>query len=171
VTVSVSTYASQPVQVLGAVSRSGLYYLQGPTSVLQMLSIAGGVQSEGVDEIRVTHDGEQGTTVVLPYEDLLSQGADTLMLQAGDVVFVPQSLVSVMGSVGKPGELTLREGLTLSRSLAAAGGPLPTANLRKVFVLRGEERLRFNVRKILDGKAPDILLLAGDRVIVHESVF
>ncbi|MFH1463041.1 MAG: polysaccharide biosynthesis/export family protein [Pseudomonadota bacterium] len=171
VTVSVSTYASQPVQVLGAVSKPGLYFLQGPTTVLQILSIAGGVKSEGVDEVRVTHGGEEGDTVVLPYERLLSQGVDSLNLTAGDVVFVPQSLVSVMGSVSKPGEITFREGLTLTRAIAAAGGAEATANLRKVFVLRGEARLRVNVRKVLDGKEPDPPLLAGDRVVVKESVF
>jgi polysaccharide export outer membrane protein len=171
VTVSVETYASQPVQVLGAVSKPGLYFLQGPTTVLQILSLAGGVNSEGVNEVRVAQGGELGETIVLTYEQLLTSGAEVFTLSAGDVVFVPQSLVSVMGSVSRPGEITFREGITLSRSIASAGGALPTANLRKVYVLRGDERIRVNVRRILDGRDVDFPLLAGDRVVIKESVF
>jgi len=171
VTVSVTTYASQPVQVLGAVSKPGVYFLQGPTTVLEILSLAGGVDDSGVDEVRITHESGQGDTVVIPYERLLAPGTESVALAAGDIVFVPQSVVSVMGSVAKPGEITLREGLTVSRALAAAGGALPTANLRKVWVLRGEERTAINVRKVLDGKQADFVLSAGDRVIVDESMF
>jgi len=171
VTVSVTTYASQPVQVLGAVSKPGVYFLHGPTTVLEILSLAGGVDDQGVDEIRITHGGGQGDTVVLPYEQLLAQGAGSIALAAGDVVFVPQSLVSVVGCVGKPGEIALREGLTVSRAIAAAGGALPTAYLRKVWILRGDQRTAVNLRKILDGKETDHPLVAGDRVIVNESVF
>lgn len=171
VTTSVATYASQPVQVIGAVVQPGLYYLQGPTNVLQLLAIAGGVDSEGVIEVRITRGGEDGETMVLPYERLLSLGTNATALEAGDIVFVPQSLVTVMGKVGKPGDLTFREGLTLSRCIAAMGGPLPTANMRKVFVLRGEERIVVNIRRILDGKDTDLPLQAGDRIIVNQSVF
>ncbi|MEE2751085.1 MAG: polysaccharide biosynthesis/export family protein, partial [Myxococcota bacterium] len=43
VTVSVEVFASQPVQVLGAVSEPGVYHLKGGTSVIQVLSEAGGI--------------------------------------------------------------------------------------------------------------------------------
>ena len=171
VTVSVSAYGSQPVQVLGAVSSPGLYFLQGPTTVLDMLSLAGGLNTEGVNEVRITRGGDDGETFVLLYEQLLSRTDDPFILLAGDVVFVPQSLVSVMGSVSKPGELTFREGLTVSRSIAAVGGALPTANLRKVYILRGDQRIRVNVKRILDGTDPDVPLIAGDQIFINVSVF
>ncbi len=171
VTVSVSTYASQPVQVHGAVSRPGMYFLQGPTTVLQILSLAGGASGEGLDEVRITRGGEDGETIIVTAEMLLVSGPDATMVAAGDVVFVPQSLVSIMGHVGKPGEITFREGLMLSSALAAAGGALPTGNMRKVHVLRGDIRIQVNVRKILAGKISDFPLEAGDRVIVKQSVF
>lgn len=171
VTVSVSTYASRPVQVHGAVAKPGMYFLQGPTTALQILSLAGGASGEGLDEVRITRGGEGGETIVVSAEQLVLQGADAVMLAAGDIVFVPQSLVSIMGHVGKPGEITFREGLNLSSALAAAGGALPTANLRKVHVLRGDVRIQVNVRKILAGKQSDFQLHAGDRVIVKQSVF
>ena len=171
VTVSVITYASQPVQVHGAVANPGMYFLQGPTTVLQILSLAGGASGEGLDEVRISRGGEDGETIIVNAEQLLVQGPGAVMLAAGDIVFVPQSLVSIMGHVGKPGEITFREGLTLSSALAAAGGALPTANLRKVHVLRGDIRIQVNLRKVLAGKQSDFVLVAGDRVIVKQSVF
>ncbi len=170
VTVSVDTYASQPVQVMGAVGKPGLYFLQGPTTVLQMLSMAGGIAADGVDEVRISRRGEDKPLVV-PFEKLLSEGGVAMMLEAGDVVFVAQGIISVLGMVGKPGEITFRDGLTLSSALAAVGGPLTTANLRKVFVLRGDARIQVNVKRILDGKSTDFLLEPGDRVFVPEGVF
>jgi polysaccharide export outer membrane protein len=170
VTVSVDTYASQPVQVMGAVGKPGLYFLQGPTTVLQMLSQAGGIAADGVDEVRISRRG-QDRPLVVPFEELLSEGGVAMMLEAGDVVFVAQGIISVLGMVGKPGEITFRDGLTLSSALAAVGGAKTTANLRKVYVLRGDDRLLVNVKKILDGKDPDFALLPGDRVFVPEGMF
>ena len=43
VIVSVKEYLSQKVQVLWAAERPGVYYLTGPTSVLEVLSKAGGL--------------------------------------------------------------------------------------------------------------------------------
>lgn len=169
VTVWLSAYHSQPVQVLGAVSKPGLYFLHKPTTVLQILSEAGGVSKDGVNEVRITHGGMKDQVVVVPYDQLMTQGVGEFALSAGDIVFVPQSLVSVMGRVGKPGEISFREGLTVSQSIAAAGGALSTAALGRVYILRGDERIRVNLRKILSGKGVDIVVKPGDRIFVPES--
>lgn len=169
VTVAVAAYRSQPVQVLGAVAKPGLYFLRGPTTVMQILSEAGGVHVDGVNEVRVTKGGREDQLTVLPYDRLLAQGGAEQMLAGGDIVFVPQSLVSVMGSVGKPGEIAFREGLTVSNCIAAAGGALPTANLGRLYILRGEKRIKVNLRKVLSGRAEDIVLMPGDRLFVPES--
>lgn len=169
VSVWLAAYRSQPVQVLGDVARPGVYYLRGPTTVLQILSEAGGVSRAGVNEIRVTRGGEGGTVTLLAYDLLLSQRSPDLPLQAGDIVFVPQSLVAVMGQVARPGEIAWRDGLTVSGSIAAAGGANPVADLGRVVVLRGDVRMRVNVRRILRGRAADVPLEPGDRVYVRES--
>jgi polysaccharide export outer membrane protein len=169
VTVSVATFHSQPVQVLGAVGKPGLYYLRGPTSVMQILSEAGGAAQQGVNEIRITRGGEGGQVVVLPYEQLLTGGTSDLALGTGDIVFVPQSLVTVIGKVGKPGEVAFRDGMTVANAIAGAGGAESTANLGRVYILRGDQRIEVNLRKVLAGKTPDVALQPGDRVYVPES--
>ena len=169
ITVSIAEYRSQPVQVLGAVAKPGVYFLRGQTSVLEILSQAGGVARDGVNEVRVTHSGQTEPSVVLPYDQLLAQGSAQVDLVAGDVVFVPQSLVSVMGMVGKPGEIAYRDNLTISSCIAAAGGALPTADIGRIYVLREGVRTRVNLRKILSGKEEDIVLKPGDKIVVGES--
>lgn len=168
ITVAVADYHSQPVQVLGAVGRPGVYYLHGPTTVLQILGEAGGVSRDGVDEVKISHGDDQG--LLVPFDQLRATGDSAIRVVAGDVVTVPQSLVTVMGQVGKPGEILFREGLTISQAIAAAGGASPSANLGRVYVLRGEQRIRVSLRKILSGKAIDVPVQVGDRIFVGESI-
>ena len=125
VTAWLDAYLSQPVQVLGAVAEPGLYYLKGPTTVLQMLSEAGGVEQEGVTEVRITHSEQEGDVTALPYEQLLASGEGNITLRGGDIVFVPASRVYVMGQVAEPGDIAFHEDLTISTCIAAAGGGSP----------------------------------------------
>ena len=171
VTVSLDGFRSQPVSVLGAVKSPGLYYLEGPTTVLQMLSKAGGVSSDGFDALRLTRAGNENDVVMIPYQPLLSEGRDNLILGAGDVLFVPDLTVTVLGSVKSPGDVPYKEGLTVSRCLAAAGGATDVANLGRVYIQRGDQRVRINVRRVLAGKDADMEVLSGDRIFVKESVF
>ena len=171
VTAWLETYQSQPVQVIGAVSEPGMYYLKGNTTVLQMLSEAGGMKLEGIDEVRITHGGEGGEVTVLSYGRLIADGEGNILLSGGDIVFVPELLISIIGQVESPGDIAFRKGMTVSTGLAAAGGPLATANLGRIYILRGEERIRVNLRKILKGRVEDVPLQADDRVLVRESVF
>jgi protein involved in polysaccharide export with SLBB domain len=146
-----------------------VYFLRGPTTLMQLLSEAGGVAPAGVNEVRVSRNDQPDSVAVIEYEQLLRGGSADRRVAGGDIVFVPQSLVSVMGQVGKPGEVSFREGLTVSQCVAAAGGHLPTAALGNLYILRGDKRIRVNLRRILAGNADDLVLEAGDRLYVPES--
>lgn len=171
VTAWLASYQSQPVQVIGAVSAPGMYYLKGSTTVLQVLSEAGGMKLDGIDEVRITRSDETGEATVLSYEEMISSGEGNVTLHGGDIVFVPELLISVIGQVEQPGALAFRKGMTVSTGLAAAGGAMPTANLGRVYILRGDERIQVNVRKILKGRTADVSLEADDRILVQESFF
>lgn len=171
VTAWLQGYNSKPVQVLGAVGKPGLYHLKGETTVLELLTEAGGVAGAGVDEIRITHGEEGDKVTMVPYDALLERGEGNLTLSAGDIVFVPELRVSVMGAVKAPGDVAFRDDLTITTCLAGAGGALPVANLGRVYILRDGKRIRVNMRKVLSGKAEDVPMVAGDRVFVRESAF
>lgn len=168
VTVRIVQYGSREVQVLGAVKQPGVYYLNGPTSLIDMLAQAGGISKESIKEVQVRREGQEPILVQL--DQLVSSGAGDLFLQKADVVYVPEGrVVWVGGEVSRPGEVAFLEGLTLTQAITMAGSWKPTALKSTVYVLRDGERMQVNVRRILKAKEADILLQPGDQVEVPES--
>ena len=175
VTVQVEQYTSQPVQVLGAVKKADTYFLQGPTRVLDLLAMAGGVESDkSSSEVHITRtvDSRSGT-VVVDMQELMTGGVGNYRLQAGDVVNILEGKVFyVGGEVGKPGEIAWKGGITVTRALALAGGSKASANLRKATVTRTDgTQITVNIRRIMKGKERDVPLAAGDQLFVGESPF
>jgi polysaccharide export outer membrane protein len=171
VTVQVMEHRSQRVDVTGAVKTPGEYYLQGPTSLLQLLSRAGGIDSiKSIGEVRVRHaDGEE---LVVNYTDLASSATGDVALQAGDVILVPEGQqVFVGGEVKQPGALLFAEGLTVTQALTRVGGPSDFARLRGAYILRDGDRIVINLKRILDGRDSTIVMQPGDQLYLRKSVF
>lgn len=78
--------------------------------------------------------------------------------------------IYVLGRVSKPGEYRVKSQLTALQALALAGGFTPYANERAVKILRRKGDVDvlypFNYRDVLKGKAADIALEPGDRLMV-----
>jgi polysaccharide biosynthesis/export protein len=74
----------------------------------------------------------------------------------------------IQGEVLKPGSYPLVVPTTVMEGLANAGGFKDFANTKKIAILRGTERLRFNYKEVRGGKRLDqnILLQPGDQIIV-----
>ncbi len=74
----------------------------------------------------------------------------------------------IQGEVLRPGAYPLVVPTTVMEGLANAGGFRDFANLRKITILRGLERLRFNYKEVRSGKhlEQNILLQPGDQIIV-----
>ncbi len=174
VTLQLERYGSQPVQVLGAVAQPGVVYLQGPTTLRQMLALVGGVIAEkAVKEVRLQRGANGGAQVtVVKLDRLLADGEGDLLLQGGDVVNVVEGMVVyVSGEVEKSGTVPFWDGLTVTRALAEAGGPTNFAKLREAYVMRDGERISFNLKRLLQGRETDIVLQAGDQLVIEESMF
>src|SRR5207248_5832078 len=95
-----------------------------------------------------------------------------------DVISVPRAeLVYVLGDVTKAGALALDNGdrISIMEALSTSGGLLRTAAPAKARILRvvkdspRREELPVDLRKIQDGKADDLQLLAGDILFVPGS--
>lgn len=96
--------------------------------------------------------------------------------------FVPEAEVSVslkemnsfkvylLGKVSKPGEYRVKSQLTALQALAMAGGFTAYANERGVKILRRQGNqdlvLTFDYRGVMAGKAADVKLMPGDRLLV-----
>lgn len=169
VQVQVGSFASKPVRVLGAVKKPGVYPLSGPTSVLELIALAGGMATDGVSEVRITRRGLLEPLVIRL--DEVGGDESAWMLQDGDTVQVPPpKVVYVAGEVVKPGAVAYGEGLTISQAIILAGGAKPTARLRRVWIKRGDEQIRVNLKRVLQGRDPDIVLKPDDQVLLSESV-
>ncbi len=74
----------------------------------------------------------------------------------------------IQGEVNKPGSYPLVIDTTVLEALVNAGGFREFANSKKIVILRGSERLKFNYREVTKGKKMDqnILVKPGDQIIV-----
>ncbi len=72
------------------------------------------------------------------------------------------------GQVNRAGEYALVVPTTILEAISKAGGVQEFANTKKIYVLRGDKRIRFNLKDVLRGKnmAQNIHLEPGDHVVV-----
>ena len=170
--VAVKVYGSQPVQVLGSVKQPGSVHLTGKMTVLDVIGEAGGVTGSGVAEVRVQFQDETKGSVTISVDEMLKDSSRNLRLSAGDVVHVSEGMVVyVSGEVNKPGAVPFTEGITISQALSRSGGTKRTARTREAYILRGEQRININLKKILKGKAADVALRPDDQIVLQEAVF
>ena len=93
ITVSIKAALGNTVSVIGQVAKPGELVLAHPTTVMQALSMAGGLTpyaSEG-RIIVLRHEGDKETAVAFPYSDVArGESLDSnIVLRPSDVVVVP----------------------------------------------------------------------------------
>ena len=186
ITVSVDTYKSQKVFVVGEVRTPGTYALSGDMNLVEALARAGSTLPTASGEAIVVHP-EAGqtpsgptlpTAVINDSEDNvvrvdlrdLQNGAfsQNAMLRDGDTIFVPRAeSVYVFGHVKNPGAYAMQQrNTTVLQALSLAGGVTDrgtTSRIKIVRIVNGEKR---EVKvKLTD------LVLSGDTVMVAERFF
>lgn len=176
----VKEYRSRPVTVLGEVGSPGTYYLEGPTTVAQVVAEAGGMKPTAGATVEVRRqEDENGVSVQKVYsfqtDKLASGGTINIKLQAGDIVSVSaKKLYFVTGEVARAGQYELQRGMTLMQAVTQAGGLGKFAS-QEVELHREtggkKEILQFDLGRIRKGKEPDPLILAGDVIIVKRRFF
>lgn len=77
---------------------------------------------------------------------------------------------SIFGGCLRSGEFPLVGDVTILDAFASCGGFKEFSNLKKIYVLRGTEKLKFNYQDVIRGKhmEQNILLENGDRIVVPE---
>lgn len=87
-----------------------------------------------------------------------------------NIIEYASHLVSVEGSVEKPGVYSFQPGARLSAAIALASGPKPVAKRDQVAVFRetpeGIKIAKFDYRQISQGTMLDPVLQPGDRVVM-----
>jgi polysaccharide export outer membrane protein len=178
--VSVFIKEYQKVSVLGAVNKPGNYELVGSTSLLQVISLAGGLTDQAMDSLYVFRRGRDGqkTKTTISIENLMNGDAGSnIDLLPNDEVIIPveQMLtIYIYGEVKTPGAIHFKASkkISLLQAIAQAGGPTDWARKSRVVIKRkspgtGRERnIPANLNRIESNAAADPILEDGDIVIV-----
>ncbi len=181
VSVTVREFHSKPVTVTGAVRAPLVFQALRPLSLTEALSRAGGVSEDAGGEVLVTvpEEGRPASQVRVPLRSVL-EGSDpkaNLLLRGGEEVRVPSTgRVFIIGSVSRPGPVSLGEGqpLSLLQAVAMAGGPLATAT-KKAYLLRPADggathrEIPFDLKKLMTGREENLVLQANDVIFVPDS--
>jgi len=168
--VSVRDYASHFVLITGSVDNPGRKVLRREAMPLFTL-LAEALPRSDAATVTVVRNGKE-TNLSLSRSDELS-----MLVMPGDVIRVSASaghFVYVGGEVTSSGEKELREGMTLTQLLLAAGGVRADRSFSAKIsrrdatgFLRSQD---YNLKAIEQGKAADPLLQAGDRIEVRSGM-
>lgn len=196
VSVSVADYRNHPVSVLGAVRNPGVYQVNGPKTLFEVLSLAGGLNQDASNRVKITRPVESGKlplasasadktgefyTAQLNVREVMEakNPEDNITVLSNDVITVPKAdMVYVVGAVHKSGGFPLaeKEQVSVLQAVTLAEGLDKVASAKKAKILRqaspGAERteVTVNVDSILDGRAQDVSLQANDILFIPNSV-
>jgi len=189
VIVSVKEYQSQKVTILGETARPGVFYLTGPTSLVDVLSKAGWLSKNAGRQILLVRDqpnagpGAGGDPTIMRLNvDKLQAGsnAENVRVQAGDTIFVTsrdENNFFVFGEVRKPGSYPLDKETNVLEGITIAGGFTDKASPSRTRVIRvgmaGPQVLEIDMNDIVKRGQRDkaLRLQANDVVVVPESFF
>jgi polysaccharide biosynthesis/export protein len=178
VNVLIKEFASQGVSVIGEVQHPGVYQVLGSRSLLDLISMAGGLTN--VADTRITikrrRGSEQAITVKLKTDDPATSLNNNVQIYPGDLIVVPRAgIVYVLGDVNRPGGFVMQDSgkITLLQALAQAGGASKSASLSKTVLMRknaqGYDTTKLHVGKIQKGEAPDLDLHSNDILFVPNN--
>ncbi len=199
VSVTVKESKMHSVSITGAVKSPQMFPLFAPSRLRTVLTQAGGVGDEAGSFAKVTRGGAFGAnvtaagtdgagpgdgpqTVTVNLNELMNsdESSQNIVIYPGDWIHVPRAgIIYVVGAVGQPGGYVLntaREHLTVLQLVAICGDLKPTANRQHSMIIRrkpapGAERqeIAIDLKKILAGKSPDVVLEGNDILFVPES--
>ncbi|MBZ5561337.1 MAG: polysaccharide export protein [Acidobacteriia bacterium] len=198
VSVFVTQFKARPVSVIGAVAKPGLYPLTARRTLIDVLSMAGGLGTKTSSvapgrSVIVTRKGGFGdlpmtTGMQLLSPDKLEIELTRLLYSSDDSVNIeikPLDVVSVtkapviyvVGEVKKAGGFVLqdREKVTVLQALALAEGLHGNPAKKGARIIRSEangqrQEIPINLGRIMRGKDPDVDLSANDILFVPQSM-
>jgi polysaccharide export outer membrane protein len=178
VTVRVEAYATQNASVMGEVQKPGIFEIDTPHKVVEVLAMAGGLTILADRHITIERFGPGKQKVEFYYTNAPGIALpEDPMVYPGDTVVVPKAaVVYVLGDVLKPGGYpmsTNNSSMTVLQAIALAGYANHTAAIGKSKLVRetpaGVQEIDLPVGAMQKGKLPDVALLPDDVVYVPFS--
>ncbi len=197
VSISVTDFRSQPVSVVGAVRTPGVQQVQGRKTVLEVLSMAGGLEPLSAGStLKITRQKEWGP-IPLPNAETdptqqysvaqinlkslidAKHPEENIEVKPNDVISVPRAdTVYVLGEVQKAGGyvLTDTDAMSVLQALSMAGGLSQMAKARESRILRRQpgsvsrDEIPVDLTKMLAGRSSDVRLLPEDILFVPNNI-
>lgn len=171
--------------VLGKVWKPALYPLTQPTTLLDAIARAGGLEvvggtgtSEELADLSRSFLIRDGKPLPIDFEALI-RGGDArynIYVKHGDFIYLPPKSteeILVLGWVAKPASVGYREGMGLIAAISEVGSYRRNAFLQRVLLIRGRltkpKVAIVNLDDVIKGKKRDIPLEAGDIIWVPQS--
>jgi polysaccharide biosynthesis/export protein len=197
IAINVVEFHSEPVSVIGSVGNPGVHDARGHKTLLEVLSLAGGVKGDAGPILTITRLDDYGPLPLPGARETASHSivadvdlksllaakdpAQNIFVQPFDVISIPHAeMVYVIGNVKKAGGISLggRESISALEALSLAEGWDPRAAPSHAHILRlspdggvdvGREEIPVDLNKMLKGKQHDVLLHANDILVVPNS--
>src|SRR5439155_617074 len=170
--------------VQGAVRSPGIYNIEGRPTLLELLSIAGGLDPTHGSTAFIIHKTQPGPNDAEAVYDMKKADLNRLLrggfsenvrIEPGDIIQIPPSDVFfVAGEVKAAGSFPLKEGTTLRQAISIAQNTTPLAAAGKAVIFREEQgaqrkEIPVDVTAIMRGRSPDVPILANDIIVVPNS--
>jgi protein involved in polysaccharide export with SLBB domain len=166
------------VEVAGEVKHPGIFEIKSSESLADLIHLAGGFSDKAYTyslSLERFNDKEKEVRTILKadFGHFTLQNGD--MVSAGSTLNRFSNRVSIHGAVFHPGNYELTPELKLSELIKKADGLKEDAFMNRGLITRLKddnslESLSFDVKKVLDGSAEDILLRKEDEVTIR-SIF
>jgi polysaccharide biosynthesis/export protein len=196
VVVTIQEQRSQPVSVLGAVKSPGVIQVPSERTLIEVLAMAGGLKEDAGSTLKITRradspfqlpngktdsSGNYQVSEVSVADILQARNPnDNVIIQPHDVITVPLApVIYVMGYVKKPGAFMVKEEEQMSALLAlslAEGEITPLGAPNHARVLRStpgsgsRTELPIDLRKVRQGRIPDLMMRPGDILYIPDSL-
>lgn len=195
VMVAIAEYGSQPVSIIGAVKTPGIHQVRGRKTILEMLSLAGGLEENAGVIAKITRELQWGliplqstsmdstgqfSVAEINLKSLISgrNPSDNILIRPHDVISVPKAdVVYVIGQVLRSGAFVITEHkqVTVLQALSMAAGLDRMANPKEARILRLADgsstrtEIEINLKNIMAGRSPDIPMIPEDILFVPDN--
>jgi len=164
VAVSIVKFSFNKFYVLGEVAKPGEYDLVPGIGLREAIALAGGVTPQA-DTSSLILLNKEGKKEIINFEEILKGGED-IKLNPGDTVILPTAVVSVIGEVKIPGQVTLFKGAKLMEIIARCGGLTENADISNISITRAGKTIYVDLSNPKSLNPDELTLQPGDVIYV-----
>ncbi len=171
VNVFIEEFRSKKVVILGRVNQPGLIELSGTTSLLELISKAGGLAKDAGDTATIKRKtAKEEKVIIIDLISLVERGdlSQNESIHDGDTIYISKSgMCFVTGEVKNPGTYPCGEGSTVLKLIALSSGFTGKASKSSVRIVR----IVNDKKTLLKDVDLSTAVKNNDVIVVPESFF